>query len=155
MPSCQDYEGRLGRFGQHQIKPFNCESRFMGEQMYFGVFSKTGVNVRIGCSFGKDYFGAGQLFQAPGKTIKNTYETFVNRDEGDCIINDLISSKQMNSREYEHALITGKAHMLKEKRLMGTFMSHIDQVKDKQKQRLDSQTKARKENQLKVGERQY
>jgi hypothetical protein len=52
----------------------------------------------------------------------------------------------MNSREYEHALITGKAHMLKEKRLMGTFMSHIDQVKDKQKQRLDSQTKARKEN---------
>ena len=59
MPSCNDHEGRVTKFNRHEIKPFNCDMSFIGEKMYMGVYSETGVNLRLGCSFGKDYFGAG------------------------------------------------------------------------------------------------
>ena len=51
------------------------------------------------------------------------------RDEGDKVINDLIASKPMSSREYEYALNKGKSSMLKEKRLMDTFNTHMSFVK--------------------------
>ena len=68
------------------------------------------------------------------------------KDEGDGLVNDLITSKPMNGREFEHAFTHGKACMLKEKRLMEIFMAHIGSVKGQQRQRLDEMKRARNEN---------
>ena len=59
--------------------------------MFFGLYSKSGIYVRVGCSFKSDYFSGGQLAETFLK-VRNKKE-LVNDDEvnADAMIESLLT----------------------------------------------------------------
>ena len=69
-----------------EIEPFGSRY-FTTKCVYFGLYSRSGINVRLGCSFVQDYFKDGQLeISQAEKDKKNDVEydlTSINVDEAD------------------------------------------------------------------------
>jgi len=62
-PSNRSNEGSQDGINQHiVIKPFG-EQHFIGKYMHFGLYSQSGIFVRLGCSFKRDFYSRVKLGQ--------------------------------------------------------------------------------------------
>jgi len=55
LPSPDNHQGHFSGVGAHVIAPFG-KLYFTGEFLYFSLFSQSGINIHLGCSFKRDNF---------------------------------------------------------------------------------------------------